>query len=138
MSDTPDKPTVTVKKTPEQWRELLTEMQFYVTRQAGTERAFTGELWDHKAPGAYHCVCCDQELFTSSTKYASGCGWPSFTQEAHEGTILYIEDRSHGMRRTEVRCARCDAHLGHVFPDGPPPLGTRFCINSASLRFEPG
>lgn len=122
--------------TEEQWRQKLTPEQFHVTRQGGTERAFTGEYWDTKADGIYNCVCCDTPLFESSTKYDSGSGWPSFFQPITPDSVTLEEDRSHGMVRTEVKCATCDAHLGHVFPDGPQPTGLRYCMNSASLDLD--
>ena len=132
-----DDPRYPVKKTEAEWREQLDRNQYAVARQAATERAFTGKYWDHKADGVYLCVCCRQPLFDSRAKYDSGSGWPSFWEPVAGGRVTELEDLSHGMRRVEVRCGSCDAHLGHVFPDGPRPTGLRYCINSASLDFEP-
>lgn len=117
-------------------RERLTPMQFHVTQEAGTERAFSGEYHDTKDPGTYHCVVCDEALFESDTKYDSGSGWPSFYEAIDDDAVDTRRDASHGMIRTEAVCRKCGAHLGHVFPDGPQPTGDRFCMNSASLRLE--
>lgn len=118
-------------------RAKLTPMQYHVTQEKGTERAFTGEYWDHHEHGAYHCICCGAELFSSSAKYESGSGWPSFHSAADPASIKTEEDNSLGMRRVEIMCQACGAHLGHLFPDGPRPTGQRFCVNSASLDFKP-
>lgn len=124
-------------KSDEEWRALLTPEQFRVLRRAGTEPAFAGEYTDLTAPGVYHCAGCGAALFSSADKFHSGCGWPSFTRPIDPDSVIENEDRDFGMVRTEVVCASCEGHLGHVFPDGPPPLGTRYCINSISLGFEP-
>ena len=125
-----------VHKSDQEWREQLTPEQFEVTRNAGTERAFTGPYVDEKAEGMYRCVCCGTELFSSDTKFDSGTGWPSFTEPAVADAVELHDDHSHGMTRTEVTCARCGGHLGHVFPDGPGPTGQRYCINSLSLDLD--
>src|SRR3954470_21405462 len=126
----------TFEKTDAQWREELTPEQYQVLRKAGTERAFTGKYWNNHEDGIYRCAACGEELFGSDTKFESGSGWPSFTEPADREHVELIEDRSHGMVRTEVRCANCGGHLGHVFPDGPGPTGERYCINSLALDFE--
>jgi peptide-methionine (R)-S-oxide reductase len=125
-----------IQKSDEEWRRSLTPEQYRVLREKGTERAFTGQYTETNSPGVYLCAACGLELFPSETKFDSGCGWPSFYASLNKEHVDELEDRSHGMTRTEVTCSRCGGHLGHVFPDGPNPTGLRYCINSASLRFN--
>jgi peptide-methionine (R)-S-oxide reductase len=124
------------KLSPEEWRKRLTPMEFHVLREKGTERAFTGEYWDTKTKGTYECRACGLPLFESYTKFDSGCGWPSFFQPLDGARLIENRDTSHGMVRTEIVCKRCGSHMGHVFDDGPPPTGLRYCINSASIKLK--
>ena len=123
-------------KTDAEWRAQLSEAEYQITRQAGTERAFSGRYWDHFEPGLYRCVCCGEPLFKSEAKYDHGCGWPAYDRPVGPQAVATLPDDSHFMQRTEVRCSKCDAHLGHVFEDGPPATGERYCINSAALKFD--
>lgn len=125
-----------MKKSDQEWKDKLAEEEYHVTRCGGTERAFTGKYYNHKETGTYHCVCCGEPLFGSDTKYDSGSGWPSYYAPIDDNNISIHRDTSHNMIREEVKCKHCDAHLGHVFPDGPKPTGLRYCINSLSLDFK--
>jgi len=124
-----------VIKSDEEWKEVLSPEEYRILREKGTERAFTGKYWDHHELGTYICAACGTELFESDTKFDSGCGWPSYFEPIDSSRIIYKDDSSYGMKRTEVMCAKCDGHLGHVFDDGPPPTGLRYCINSGSMKF---
>jgi peptide-methionine (R)-S-oxide reductase len=137
MTSDSDARPATVTKSDEEWRRQLTPEQYHVTREHGTERAFTGPYWDEKRAGSYECINCGAPLFSSETKYDSGTGWPSFWAPVDKNRVSEHSDGSFSMRRTEVRCARCDAHLGHLFPDGPRPTGERYCMNGTALKFTP-
>lgn len=130
-----DNAPLKIVKTDEEWRQLLTPDQYRITRQHGTERAFSSPDFDSSKTGTYRCVCCDRPLYSSQAKFNSGTGWPSFTQPIEPGAVTNHRDLSYGMNRVEIRCADCDAHLGHVFPDGPPPTGLRYCMNGVALTF---
>ena len=140
MSDAPhphDDPRYAVRLSDDEWRARLDPMQYQVARKAATERAFTGRYWDHFEQGQYHCIGCNTPLFEAGTKFDAGCGWPSYWAPINADVIEEVRDTTHGMVRVEVRCRQCGSHLGHVFPDGPQPTGERYCINSASIGFDP-
>jgi peptide-methionine (R)-S-oxide reductase len=137
MTKLSEQTTPKITRTEEEWKKQLSPEQFYVARKAGTEPAFTGKYWDSKEKGTYNCVCCGAPLFESDTKFNSGTGWPSFYKPVDPAAVAEHTDSTYGMVRTEARCAKCDAHLGHVFPDGPKPTGLRYCMNSASLDLKP-
>ncbi|HTA24300.1 MAG TPA: peptide-methionine (R)-S-oxide reductase MsrB [Terriglobales bacterium] len=137
MTKLTEQTTPKITKSEEEWKQQLSPEQFHVARKAGTEPAFTGKYWDTKEKGTYNCVCCGTPLFESDTKFNSGTGWPSFYKPVDATAVAEHTDVSYGMKRTEARCAKCDAHLGHVFPDGPKPTGLRYCMNSASLDLKP-
>jgi peptide-methionine (R)-S-oxide reductase len=132
-----DDPRYAVRLSDAQWRDRLDPMQYQVARKAATERAFTGRYWDHFEQGRYHCIGCNTPLFDAGTKFDAGCGWPSYWAPINADVIEEVRDTTHGMVRVEVRCRNCGSHLGHVFPDGPQPTGERYCINSASIGFDP-
>ncbi|MGH6968468.1 MAG: peptide-methionine (R)-S-oxide reductase MsrB [Stellaceae bacterium] len=137
MGDASTKTDKAAGKTDADWQAQLTPEQYRIVRKKGTERAFTGQYWDTHVPGTYVCVCCGEKLFASDTKFESGSGWPSFYQPTNKDAVKTADDNSYFMHRTEVMCAKCDAHLGHIFPDGPKPTGLRYCVNSASLKLVP-